>query len=353
MKYVPFLKLKQNEIRAIGDLDTPVSRDIIPFFDIIQVENLGEKSLEDNLILRKKDIISNLDSKQLFYIDNYDQQDSINCDYDVVLETYKDLNLIPVIGLDRDDAHINSVCSYLLSKESNGKLAIRFTVNDIQSFTIIQDEINDYLLPCINLSDELDIILDLRVINNNNLVYLKTRCIKFINDIVKQLNYNKIIIASSVFIPIMGAIIKTNQIITIDRLENKLWRKIKRAVENKDIVFGDYTNISPDYAEPTISMKIIQNVMTPKVSYTEKDTYFLLRGNAFKTNKYGYGQYFFIAQHIIKKPFFRGETYSSGDKYIYDRGIVPLPKSIKKGGNPSSWIRNTICTHITFIRNLI
>lgn len=353
MKYVPFLKLKQNEIRAIGDLDIKVNEDMIPFFDITQIENLDDNLLEENLILRKKDIEKNIDSSKLFYIDNYDQQDSPNCNYKLVLETYKELNIIPVIGIDRDDEHINSVTNYLNTKNSNKKLAIRFNTNDIESFNIIQEEIEEYLMPCIKLCVELHIIIDLRIINDNNINYLKNRIVKFIEDIEKNLICNKIIITSSVFPPTIGEIIKTNQIMTINRLEHTLWEKIIKElpIHNK-LIFGDYTIVSPDYAEPTISMNIIQNVMSPKVIYTDKNSYYILRGNAFKSSKYGFDQYFIIAQNIIKQKFFRGDKYSLGDKYIYDRGIIPRLKEVKKGGNPSSWIRNTICIHVTFIRNL-
>lgn len=199
LKYVPFLKLKQNEIRAIGDLDIKVNEDMIPFFDITQIENLDDNLLEENLILRKKDIEKNIDSSKLFYIDNYDQQDSPNCNYKLVLETYKELNIIPVIGIDRDDEHINSVTNYLNTKNSNKKLAIRFNTNDIESFNIIQEEIEEYLMPCIKLCVELHIIIDLRIINDNNINYLKNRIVKFIEDIEKNLICNKIIITSSVF----------------------------------------------------------------------------------------------------------------------------------------------------------
>lgn len=354
MKYVPFLKLKQNEIRAIGDLDKEVNEDIIPFFDITQIEDLGDKVLKENLISRKKDIEKNFKNSQLLYIDNYDHQDSSNCNYELVLETYKNLNIIPVIGIDRDDEHIDSVIDYLGTKDSNKKLAIRFNVSDIQSFNIIKDDIEDYLIPCIKLCNDLHIIIDLRIIDENNINYLENRVTKFIYEIEKYLLCNKIIITSSIFPPIIGKIIKTNQIATIDRLEHKIWGNIKKNLfNNNNLIFGDYTNVSPDYAEPTISMSIIQNVMTPKVSYTEENTYYLIRGKAFKSSKYGFDQYFFIAQNVIKKSFFRGEKYSLGDKYIYDRGIVPRSEKIKKGGNPSSWIRNTICSHITFIRDII
>jgi hypothetical protein len=132
-----------------------------------------------------------------------------------------------------------------------------------------------------------------------------------------------------------------------------LYKIIKELPGHNKLIFGDYTIVSPDYAEPTISMNIIQNVMSPKVIYTYKDNYYILRGNAFKSSKHGFDQYFIIAQDIIKQKFFRGDKYSLGDKYIHDRGIFPRLKGVKKGGNPSSWIRNTICIHITFIRNII
>jgi hypothetical protein len=93
---------------------------------------------------------------------------------------------------------------------------------------------------------------------------------------------------------------------------------------------------------------IIQNIAAPKAFYTFKDKYFLVRGGSFKTHPAKYGQYFTMADTLVDKVFFRKKTYSFGEKYIFDRCYQAKPKATK-GGSPGSWLKATLCTHMTFV----
>lgn len=352
MKYVPFLKLKANEIRAVGDLTPSIKQKIIPFFDVSYIENMTDVNLLENLVSMKQGIIKALDSNELFYIDNFDHQGEKFEDYSCVLNTFLDMKIIPVIGLDRNIEHIKAVENYFLRSNKSKKIAVRFLLNDIQSFKIIKDEIEDYLGSLINTSDSVDIIIDIRVIEANDVNYISKRILKFIQDFENSYDCNNIIITSSTISSITNEVIKTNEEIDIKRIECLLWKKLILSIDGlkSNVVFGDYTVISPDYVEPTLSKRLMPSVMVPKIFYTYQDFFFAVRGSKFKAHHLGFGQYFDLAKKIESKLYFRGALYSSGEKYISDRAQLHIPKNIKSG-SPSSWIRATVNSHITFMTN--
>ncbi|MGB7402376.1 MAG: hypothetical protein WA916_07335 [Arcobacter sp.] len=345
MKYVPFLKLKTNEIRAINDLDENINNNILPFFDVTYRENMTEDLLEENIIAMKKHLANLLGTKHM-YIDDYDHIDADYSNYYIVLDNLRDLNIIPVISLNREKQRLDDVKYFIDESVENDRLAIRLFLEDIEAFRLIKDDFLEHYEYFSDKVKTIDIIIDLRVIIDERIDYLKNRVNKFLNEFNKEFSVNKIIITGSS----LKNNIATNSEEVITRHEYLLWDSLQKdAYDN--LVFGDYTIVSPDYVAPTMAVNLMPNVMTPKVFYTYKDKFFAKRGSAFKTHKDGYGQYFTIAQRIILKRYFRGKDFSEGDKYIYERGIVPRPVKIKSGGSPSSWIRATINSHVTYMTN--
>jgi hypothetical protein len=342
MKYVPFLKLKTNEIRAIGDLNEDLKKNVIPFFDISYQANMTEDLLEENLIAMKKHLLKSLDNKYL-YIDDNDHIDADYKNYYIVLDTLRDLNIIPVISLNREEERIDDVKAFLDESETNNRVAFRLFLEDIESFRFIQEEFLEYYEYFSSKVNNIDIIIDLRVIIGERIDYIANRINKFLDELNSTCDVNKIIVTGS---SIEGNI-STNTEETITRLEYLLWNKLN--IHNfENIVYGDYTIVSPDYVEPTMSVTLMPNVMTPKVFYTYADSFFAKRGSAFKTHEDGYGQYFTFAKKIMKKRYYRGRDFSVGDNYIYERGVVPRAPKIKSG-SPSSWIRATVNSHITYM----
>lgn len=344
MNYVPFLKLKANEIRAISDLKSNVKEKILPFFDVAYQSKMTETLLNENLLSMKKHFVKLL-SKNYIYIDNYDHMHAEYKNYYMVLDTFKDLNIIPVIGLNRDEEHIDDVKNFIEETEYKNRLAFRLFLEDIESFEAFNEDFQEYYDYFSNKIDNIDIIIDLRVIIGERIDYIRDRTNKFLDKFIKEFKFNKIIITGSS----LKENIATNSEKRIKRHEYLLWNSLNiKTLEN--IVYGDYTVVSPEYVEPTMSVNLMPNVMTPKVFYTYDDSFFAKRGSAFKTHKDGFGQYFTIAQKIRQKEYFRGKDFSTGDKYIYERGIVPRAPKIK-GGSPSSWIRATVNSHVTYVTN--
>lgn len=351
--YVPFLKMKQNEIGAICELKKDIRDGITPFFDIPRPKENTLAEIAERLRIAKKQADMNL-SGVTFYLDNFDIDDTISLDgryqYETILDLFSAHHIIPVVGLNRDPRH--NMAAIEFSNRTNKKIVLRLTAQDIESYRISKFEIDSIYSELSKQNiDYVDVVFDFRVITTDPAV-LGASALKFLTYLEADHFANKIIIAGSSIPASVRDLLKTKEYTHIVRRECWLWEYIKKnnTLSGRNLVFGDYGLVSPDYTDMELDFAMIQNIAAPKAFYTFQDSYFLVRGGAFKTHPDKYGQYFSIADLIVGQKFFRPYTYSYGEKYIIDRCAKAKIK-LKKAGSPGSWLKATLTTHITFIYN--
>lgn len=349
--YVPFLKMKQNEIGAICELKDEIRDLITPFFDIPRPKENTESEIVERLRIGKKHADANL-SGIPFYLDNYDIDDTIPLDgryqYESILDLFSAHKVIPVVALNRDPRH--NIAAISFSARNSSKILLRLTSQDIESYRISKYEIDQIYSELLrNGIDNVDVAFDFRVITTDPAV-LGANALKFLANLEADHFVNNIIISGSSIPASVRDLLKTKEYTHVARRECLLWSYIEKnnVKSGRKFIYGDYGLVSPDYTDMELNFAMIQNVAAPKAFYTFKDNYFLVRGGAFKTHPDKYGQYFSIADLIIGQKFFRPHTYSYGEKYIADRSGRAKIK-LKKAGSPGSWLKATLATHITFV----
>ncbi len=351
MNYIPFLKLKQNEVLAIRRLKKENKAKIIPFFDIPRGPQDGVDEFK-NKISKGLEYIRRAykDFEFPFYLDVYDIADNIDLDgkhvYEYLLEKFRSFNIIPVVGLDRDAKHIEAAIKFIKSR-SNKHLAIRLLDEDIESYDLTESDIRNSLGSILNSSININIIIDLRVIKKD-INTLSRMIIDFINEYVKKNRFHKIIVASSSTPANITELIKTQSSKTYARSEWKLWKSISSIKEQlgDDLIYADYAVVSPDYSDTKLPLTLLQSVMTPKAIYTKNDKAFVTRGGRMKSE--GYDQYYQMADDIVSLSFFRGRSFCYGDDYIYKISS----KECATCGSAQSWIAATINCHISYMLEL-
>lgn len=166
--YIPFLKLKQNEIMALKELDGSIKEKLTPFFDF---PNDANGNTPENFIKKTeaehKRIQKHLWQDIQFYIDTYDIDDlDINGQhsYEYLLDAFQDISIIPVIGVDRTPEHKQSIINYMATQNDSIKtIAFRITKDDFQSYSAIQDEISTLFDGLLGLFATIDLIFDNRL----------------------------------------------------------------------------------------------------------------------------------------------------------------------------------------------
>lgn len=350
--YTPFLKFKQNEILACYEYTKERDIPLVPFFDVPKPKESNEEQILDRLRIGIKQFEKNLHGIE-FYIDNFDLDDSIlisgSEQYRYILESLKDFNLIPVAALNRCTDHNDAALDFVINNGS--KVAIRLTSEDVESYKLTKPCLSPLWNKITEVEpQEVHVILDFRVISSD-VTDLATVAVKFLIALAKDFSFDKVIVCGSTIPPVITSLTKPNSDTEFERNEWHLWNAIVNLIPEDTAIrvdFGDYGIVSPDYTDTELEFWMVQNVAAPKVFYTYSTRAFVTRGGAFKSHPKGYSQYFDIADTIVKKKFFRGKAYSSGEKYIYERSVFSVPRA-PKGGSPSTWLKASLTSHLTFI----
>jgi hypothetical protein len=354
INYIPFLKLKQNEILAIKTLKDDHIDSVVPFFDIPRPKNQNTEEIINRVMTGKAQADKYLNDIE-FYLDNYDLDDTIKIgkspQYEIILEQFKNHKVIPVAALNRDNHHNSSALKYTYL--NNNHIAIRLTREDVESYKISSFELEP-LIKKIQLSSvvKIDIIFDFRFINTDIKTLFHNTSI-FMDELFKLSDFHRIIITGSSIPASIRDILKTKTSAVIKRKEWELWAHITTNTKLRPyLIYGDYGVVSPDYTDVELEFYMLTNVAAPKAIYTHTDEFYVVRGGAFKTHPDGYAQYYDIADFLIDHAHFRSSSDSEGEKYIYERSYKKTPRA-RKAGSPSSWLKATLVSHMTYlVRNL-
>lgn len=334
--YIPFLKLKVSEIGALKDLKDNKKNELMPFFDFPRKKPKKSRYETATLLKDKNDLFKNdllrLEAKyelnlnwiESFYLDNYDLEDDITIDgrhnYFNIIEKFAKFGMIPVTALDRNVEHMEAI-KYGFS---NGdllykRLAIRLTKDYFSNYLLFKGEISELIHGMDQFVEFYDFIFDCRVCTQNDSTLLSKNIISFIDGLLKDnINIGHIITVGSMIPASISELIDTQSELDIEREEIKIFTSVTKKFENvKNVHFGDYGVVSPDYSDIELFDEDMQNVTTAKIIYPYSDRVFIKRGGRVKGDKYQYNKF---AEYIINDTnFFRGKDFSSGDLFLHQK----------------------------------
>jgi hypothetical protein len=347
IRYIPFLKAKQNELKAMSELEADVRDAICPFFDFPRRNDEYESGdFPDDAVRIAQSLARNLGTDREFYFDNRDLDETIKAgtkhNYAFMLEQLTGTPVIPVVGIDRTDSHMAAVARV---KQQNviveNTIACRFSPEDFDDFGVVKGEIAQKLAPTIALFKQLDLILDCRMCAGMAASTTAQTLLKFSQKFCAAYPVRRVVITGS-SIPASAADLanpRTERV--VPRNEFKIFRTVRPSHGHAPLIFGDYGTVSPDYSDVTLPGEILQNLMVAKLTYTFDDAHYVIRGSKTKGNL---RQYFTMASILCGKDFFRGAGYSSGEDFLEE-------KSRGRGKNcmPGTVIKPSVVSHISYM----
>jgi len=354
IKYIPFLKFKQNEIQAVAQLDPGIRSQIVPMYDVPRSQNImSEIEISKRIRLALADLnkSKDTDSEYWFFLDNFDIDESISLagtfQYRHILDSFKDYRMIPVVALDRNPDHNLAALEFIKIKP--GSIGVRLQEEDIESYGITKPKL-DLLWNEIRAAQPASVVLliDLRIVDDAAGSQRKVE--RFLSRFKLDFQADVTSVSGSVIPGNIANLIGTDAKKHVVREEYRLWRALTSAPDYQHILYSDYGVVSPEYSDLDLDPELMNGISTPKIFYSYSDQFYISRGRRFKTH--GYGQYFDISDDIVSQAFYRGAAYSYGDKYIHDRSLLSASRP-PKGGSPSTWIKSLTAAHITFIVNTI
>jgi hypothetical protein len=354
IKYIPFLKFKQNEIQGVAQLDSGIRNQITPLYDVPRSQNvMTEIEILKRIRLAATELKKSKDanSEYWFFVDNLDIDESINLSgtfqYRYIINALRDYRLIPVVALDRSADHNAAALDFIRMKP--GSLGVRLQETDIESYGITKLRL-DLLWNEIRAAQPAGVVLliDLRIVNDH--AESKRKVERFLSRFKQDFHVDATSVSGSVIPGNIATLIGTDVQKHVVREEYRLWRTLTNSPDYQHVLYGDYGVVSPEYSDLDLNPELMSGVSTPKVFYTHSDQFYISRGRRFKTH--GYQQYFAISDDIVGQAFYRGAAYSYGDSYIHERSYLSARRP-PKGGSPSTWIKSLTAAHITFIVNTI
>jgi hypothetical protein len=347
--YVPILKSKEGEFKALAELKVPSKDFITPLFEIVGVpwdytEEEEMKTIEDHLDKIAGKIITHWGNKYSYFVDgwlideNRKMSDSVTHYFDYFFQQLRINPIlgIPVTGMSRHIDYKTAV-KKIISIDKKG-VCVRIEAGDIsnpQLNSLMDNEIKYYGVQ----PKDIDIIIDLDEIQQTPIHLITISIITFINSLIHLKEWRTLTISSSAF-PIDLSGITVNTVDTIDRNDWSLWKHLLIQPLKRKPSFGDYGISNPEI----IDIDPRQLTMSASIRYTCHDFWLILRGRSIK--KYRFGQYFNLCSTLVGRPEYSGNSFSWGDQYIED-----CSNRIEGPGNATTWRKVANNHHFEMVVN--
>lgn len=345
IRYVPFLKAKQNEVKAMSELSPDVKNAICPCFDFPRKKHYSPVLLASTADRIADGIKRNWGTAAEFYFDDRDLAQQLNINgkdhYAYMLEALKGAPVIPVVALGRT-IH-NAAVARLKRNGDIGSSTVAFRVDpeDFEDFDAVAEQIESDLKASFDEFDEIDLLVDCRVCSGLNVSKTGQQIARFSKKFSDTYNVRRVIVTGSSIPASSRDVLATNSNCTVPRRELAIISKA-RDFSDVDLVAGDYATVSPFYSDADLDPRIMQKVMTARLAYTFKGFHYFIRGSSVKSG--GYGQYFGLAHTLCGQNFFRGPTYSLGDRYLHEKS-----RRLGKNCTPGAVIKPSVVAHITYM----
>lgn len=273
----------------------------------------------------------------LFYLDDYDIDNDLFVNgeqsYGFVIKQFQFFPFIPVIGIDRSLERNEIVFS---NKE--------YIQSDTVAIRIVGDDLQTGLFDFKNLAKKakenfshIELIIDLKILPEAaDLSDYFGKISKFLQ---KVEDFSKIIITGSSIPKSIGELVSTNQIKNITRKELELFKMLNATYPN--LIYGDYTIVSPYYSDVDMPAEMLLNITAAKVIYSYEKFHHVYRGETLKSGNYQ--QFKDFCEDISTQSFFRGVNYSYGDNFISNA------KDRDSNITQSSILAPTINAHISYM----
>jgi len=351
IRYVPFLKSKQNEIHALAEVEPNLMKSIVPFFDFPKKQN-GDTGVNYELGIQRlvKKFKKYLKELNGFYFDIYDIDDDITVSglhiYEFLLKEFSSLPIIPVVSIDRSELQKDSVNNVKTSGAlKSNVVAFRVTHEDFQNFEVIEEDVEDMLNDTFSLFSQIDLVFDCRICSTTTPSHIAKQIALFSSKFQNKYNVRNIIVTGSSIPASVAEILSSHSEESVHRMEIDIFTNLRSILDDGKLVFGDYTIISPDYSDADIPPEQMQNRITAKLTYSFDKKHYFIRGGSLKTK--GRDQYYDLASTLCGKHFFRNSN-SSGDNYFEE-------KSRREGGQcyVNTVIKPAINSHVTYMMQRI
>lgn len=345
IRYVPFLKAKRGELTAMGELGSAVRQAICPFFDFPRKK---PDYKPDTYAATTHGIATSLKkhwgTNAEFYFDDLDINQKLSVkgehQYAYVLKTLNELQVVPVVALDRID-HNAAVASLKSNAEiASATVAFRAEQGDFEDFDRTEDQIDYDLAAVFDEFEAIDLILDCRLCTGLNVFQTAQEIATFAKKFCDTYdNVRRVVVTGSSIPASLGSVVGSTTAKVLTRREFAILAKA-RGLTAIDLVDGDYATVSSFYSDADFEPELFPKVTSPRLIYSFNHSHYIIRGSSLASG--GYDQYRGITKQLCGRDFFR-HGYSTGEKYFYEKS-----KGIGGRAMNNTVVKPSVVAHITY-----
>jgi hypothetical protein len=350
LMYVPVLKWRQGEYRALKSLDEEVKESVVPLIEIPPiawdfVEEQPQKNVPAHLESMPQSLADHWTGKCFvdfrFLVSEPVPTEELNENQGVdlagqLLQFFDDLRLrqpaaIPVTGPSRDSAFQDAVRE--IANRGDTGVCVRLN---------LEDAFGEAALPAIgsvlSVAPELiDVVVDLQNVDPNQLALLRVVLKGFLGKLSKH-GYRSVALVGSSFPRDLSEV--SPGIGNITRSEWNLWSQMRGEL-GTSVAFGDYGISGVDVRE--IDPRIM--VASASIRYTTDNEWLIFRGRSLRETRFGgYVQFRTLSTQVVNHAAYCGASFSRGDQYLFK-----CAHSLVGTGNLTTWRQVGTNHHITFV----
>ncbi|ARF67016.1 hypothetical protein B7C51_03135 [Paenibacillus larvae subsp. pulvifaciens] len=344
--YVPILRWKQGEQKALEFLSDSIKERITPLIEIPAIEwdfenETRKKTIDAHLANFGETLAKSWKANQPVFLDMLlDPLERMSADHypleHILQQSRKHgKKIIPVTSSNQDDDYQEQV--KLANQTDQLGACIRIQENDFEK---LHDNINSLLAKLKLPPEEIDLLVDYGYVNPKDRIRTSIFLVGLINSLPYISKWRNVILCGTSF-PKDLSDVTADSTGQFERTEWIIWKDItSKGSVNRNPNFGDYaiSNPAPFEGDP----RYIN--MSANIRYTASDKFLIFKGRV--TRKFGNKQYHQLAAKLIKHPEYCGKSFSDGDRYIHE-----VANNNDGPGNATIWRKTGTNHHLSFVAN--
>ena len=272
--YVPVLKVKRGEKRALREIHTGLRHCITPLLEIVELTNLTNKTLNQHLDTAFKNLAESVQSYSRCFLDCRELQPNWPLASEEVFlrATAENMVFTPVTGISRNNEDVVAAINH-----RHHGLALRLTRQEFESGTLVG--LRSFLGRYGLTPDEVDLIVDLGPVDNMIVPGVAALAAAFLRDVPNHTMWRTFTISACAFPLSMGRV-QRNSYDFVQRAEWVAWRdRLYRERQKLPSLpmFSDCVIQHPLGVEG-FDPRIMQ--VSASVRYTWSDCWLLIKGES-------------------------------------------------------------------------
>lgn len=318
--YVPILKWRQGEYQALLRMQNELKQRMLPLLELCPPEYDFEakklkKTIDEQLSTFAKRLKAKWGERPAyvdgFHLDANDRMSDGRHPLTYIFDEVRHLggHVIPVTGLDRDEAYQDAVRAAAMVDGSG--ICLRVSLDELADDSF-GDRVNGLLLSLNALLVNVDIVVDLRAANFEPVSALASLLATLIQSSAPLITARTVVLAGTAFPASMGTIKTRSKELT--RSEWLVYKALLNALPAgaRRPLFGDYAIAGPERV--SLDMRTVKPAAS--VRYASNDIWFVVKGSNVRDN--GFGQFRELCKDVEKSNFYLDKNFSKGSEYVHD-----------------------------------